>query len=372
MSRSGSRTRGAGPGRVPAEGTAPFSDAEPSTPRDATFSCPPDGEAHTAAVRRWRRKRGGSIVTAAEAVNSARPQGGCVYQAVHHNNSTSTPDWYYHLPARRSEKAMDVPPVSQIPGLSELQGSPSGPTLAMQRYWIKETDSEYVKLAKQGGRPDLLMHHALGTGTGTGKGSPVTYSLPDWYIHHSKPPTASQRQAPPAHVPDYMVYEDFTPDPADRNHEPRRGPFDFDMKTVWQREAEELGEEKKVRLPAINSKYLSKVGAPLGPRDPAGSRLSFPPMPGQKTSSPTNFSKLISNGYKDEWIQQRADTDRSATSTSSQAPQDPEGRQDVERPPGSEVPQGFAEAQGDVHPAIRAPRESSPTSAAASPPAELQ
>ncbi|XP_019508552.1 PREDICTED: uncharacterized protein C7orf57 homolog isoform X5 [Hipposideros armiger] len=267
---------------------------------------------------------------------------------------------------------MDVPPASQIPGLSELQGSPSRPTLAMQRYWIKETDSEYVKLAKQGGRPDLLMHHAPGTGMGTGKDSPVTYSLPDWYIHHSKPPTASQRQAPPAHVPDYMVYEDFTPDPADRNHEPRRGPFDFDMKTVWQREAEEIGEEKKVRLPAINSKYPSKVGAPLGPRDPAGSRLSFPPMPGQKTSSPTNFSKLISNGYKDEWIQQRADTDRSATSTSSQAPQDPEGHQDVERPPGCEVPQGSAEAQGDVHPAIRAPRESSPTSAAASPPAELQ
>lgn len=48
---------------------------------------------------------------------------------------------------------MDIPPASQIPGLSELQGSPSGPTLGSRRYWIKETDSEYVKLAKQGGRP---------------------------------------------------------------------------------------------------------------------------------------------------------------------------------------------------------------------------
>lgn len=37
---------------------------------------------------------------------------------------------------------------------------------------------------------DLLKHFA----PGTTKGSPVAYSLPDWYIHHSKPPTADQRQ----------------------------------------------------------------------------------------------------------------------------------------------------------------------------------
>lgn len=49
---------------------------------------------------------------------------------------------------------MDAPPVSQIPGLSELRGDPpSRHTLATRRYWIKDTDSEYVKLAKQGGRP---------------------------------------------------------------------------------------------------------------------------------------------------------------------------------------------------------------------------
>ena len=35
---------------------------------------------------------------------------------------------------------------------------------------------------------------------------------------------------------------------------------------------------QQVRLPAINSKYPSKVGTPLGPKEPAGSRLSFPPM----------------------------------------------------------------------------------------------
>ncbi|XP_036774738.2 uncharacterized protein C7orf57 homolog isoform X1 [Manis pentadactyla] len=253
-------------------------------------------------------------------------------------------DWYYHLPVKRSEKAVEAPPASQIPGLSQQTEPPNGHGPGMRRYWIKETDSEYVKLAKQGGRPDLLMHFA----PGTRKGSPVAYSLPDWYVHHSKPPTTNQRQAPAVSLPEYMVYEEFNPGQANGSYKSRRGPFDFDVKTVWQREAEEQEKgEKKVRLPAINSKCPSKVGTPLGPKDPAGGRLSFPPMPGQKTSSPTNFSKLISNGYKDEWLQQLADSDKrtqqtSRASVSSESSQDPAGPQGAE----PEGPEGSKEAQG--------------------------
>ncbi|XP_064338445.1 uncharacterized protein C7orf57 homolog isoform X3 [Camelus dromedarius] len=250
-------------------------------------------------------------------------------------------DWYYHLPVKRSEKAVDAPPVSQIPGLSGLREAPNGHTPGTRRYWIKETDSEYVKLAKQGGRPDLLKHFA----PGTRKGSPAAYSLPDWYVHHSKPPTAEQRPIPAVSLPDYMVYQEFSPDRADGSYECRRGPFDFDVKTVWQREAEELEKEKKkVRLPAINSKYPGRVGTPLGPKDPAGSRLSLPPI----------------NGYKDEWLQQRPDTDKRAPQTSgaavpSPSSGDPEGRQDATPRPGPE-----------------APPEPSPPSPSASTPAELE
>ncbi|KAF6085435.1 hypothetical protein HJG60_001890 [Phyllostomus discolor] len=238
-------------------------------------------------------------------------------------------DWYYHLPVRRSEKAVDAPPVSQIPGLSAFRDPPGGRPLGARRYWVKDTDSEYVKLAKQGGHPDLLMHLAPGmaSGSGTRKGSPAAYSLPDWYIHHSKPPTAGQR-----------------------HYESRRGPFDFDMKTVWQREAEELEtKKKKLRLPAINSKNPSKAGTPLGPKDPARSRLSFPPI----------------NGYKDEWLQQRAEADRSPPQMSSASPaaqpsRDLEG-QDSEQLPDPELPEASVEAAGAA--------ASPPTS---STPAELQ
>ena len=54
---------------------------------------------------------------------------------------------------KRSEKAVGAPPASQIPGLSDLGDTPNGNMPRARRYWIKETDSEYVKLAKQGGRP---------------------------------------------------------------------------------------------------------------------------------------------------------------------------------------------------------------------------
>ncbi|XP_032730911.1 uncharacterized protein C7orf57 homolog isoform X2 [Lontra canadensis] len=244
-------------------------------------------------------------------------------------------DWYYHLPVKQSDKPVDVPPASQIPGLSDLREPPNGHLPGSRRYWVKETDSEYVKLAKQGGRPDLLKHFV----PGTRKGSPVAYSLPDWYVHHSKPPTAEQRQIPAVSMPDYMVYEEFNPQQSNGSYESRRGPFDFDVKTVWQREAEDREKEKKkVRLPAINSKYLSKVGTPLGPKDPAGGKLSFPPI----------------NGYKDEWLQ-RADSEKRSpqtpgAATPSPSTQDPEGSQDAGSEPDPEVPGGAEDVQGGAPP----------------------
>ncbi|XP_036309666.1 uncharacterized protein C7orf57 homolog isoform X2 [Pipistrellus kuhlii] len=256
-------------------------------------------------------------------------------------------DWYYHLPMQRSEKAVDAPPMSQIPGLSERRDTPGRHLLGPRRYWIKDTDSEYVKLAKQGGRPDLLMHLVPGSRKGSGKGSPapVAYSLPDWYVHHSQPPAGSQRRGLAAYMPDYMVHKEFNPGRPSGNYEFRRGPFDFDVKTFWQREAEELDQRKKVRLPAITSRSPSKAGTPSGPRDPAG-RLSFPPMPGHKASSPTNFSKLISYGYRDEWLQQRADADRSPPQPppAPESPKDLEG-QDAEQLRDPEAPEGSVEAQ---------------------------
>nr|XP_021559400.1 uncharacterized protein C7orf57 homolog [Neomonachus schauinslandi] len=256
-------------------------------------------------------------------------------------------DWYYDLPMKRSNNPVDVPPASQIPGLSDLREPPNRHMPGLQRYWIKDTDSEYVKLAKQGGQPDLLKHVV----PGTRKASPVAYCLPDWYIHHGKPPTAKQRPWAGGRI-DLL--------------EPAAGKAFFAPK-----DAASVPPPRfcvlvtQVRLPAINSTYPSKVGTPLGPRDPAGGRLSFPPMPGQKASSPTNFSKLISNGYRDEWLQQRADSEERTLQTSGAGPpspsmQEPEGSQDTGSDPDLEAPGGTKDVQ-DAPPPRGTPSSSAST-----------
>ncbi|XP_043396412.1 uncharacterized protein C7orf57 homolog isoform X6 [Chelonia mydas] len=242
-------------------------------------------------------------------------------------NRYASCEWYYHVPLKRSEKSVNseipIPPPSQIPGLSNLGEHHNEITFGSRRKWIKDTDSEYVKLAKQGGRPDLLKHFT----PSTRKTSPVSYAAPDWYTHHSKPPTDDESKAHVSSMPDYMVHEEFKSDQLNGNYETKRGPFDFDIKSIWQRDAEdkENKEKKKVKLPAINPKYPNRIQPSIANKEfHGGNRLYFPPMPGQKNNEPVNFSKLISNGYRDDWIQQRNDWEKKIQQTSKNNEQ-PEG-----------------------------------------------
>ncbi|XP_034617206.1 uncharacterized protein C7orf57 homolog isoform X3 [Trachemys scripta elegans] len=205
-------------------------------------------------------------------------------------------EWYYHVPLKRSEKSVNseipVPPPSQI--------------------------------------PDLLKHFT----PNTRKTSPVAYAAPDWYTHPSKPPPDDESKAHVSSMPDYMVHEEFKSDQLNGNYETKRGPFDFDMKSIWQRDAEDkenkekkkenaaqvevhVGNTKEVKLPAINPKYPNRIPPSTANKEfHGGNRLYFPPMPGQKNNEPVNFSKLISNGYRDDWIQQRNDWEKKIQQTS--------------------------------------------------------
>lgn len=64
-------------------------------------------------------------------------------------------DWFYHAPiTKKTEKPEKVLPVSQIPGFGDLDNSQVDlhNDIHLRRKWIRETDSKYVKLAKEGGR----------------------------------------------------------------------------------------------------------------------------------------------------------------------------------------------------------------------------
>ncbi|XP_078544310.1 uncharacterized protein C7orf57 homolog isoform X2 [Lissotriton helveticus] len=255
-------------------------------------------------------------------------------------NRYATCEWFYHAPLKQTEQGanaeMSVPPASQIPGLSDLAEPHNELDTQSRRKWIKDTDSDYVKLSKQGGRPDLLKQ----TTPAARKSSPVSYSIPDWYTHEAMTPPAKQTDAAVSYFPDYMVHEESKVEESDSKYESRRGPFDFDMKTSWQRDAddnekENEGDKKHIKLPAINSSVKTEKTTVVqnnvlpptttSKREHPGKKVVFPPMRTSRNSDPVNFSKLLSNGYGDDWIQQRNDRDKKAQQKSSntEKPKDP-------------------------------------------------
>ncbi|KAJ1200132.1 hypothetical protein NDU88_003959 [Pleurodeles waltl] len=252
----------------------------------------------------------------------------------------ATSDWFYHAPLKQPEQEasseMSIPPASQIPGLSDLAEPHNELAAQSHRKWIKDTDSDYVKLSKQGGRPDLLKQAT----PAPRKTLPVAYSVPDWYTHEAMTPPAKQADAAASYLPDYMVHEESKAEESDNKYESRRGPFDFDIKTVWQRDAddnekENEGEKKHIKLPAINPNgkpekttvVPNNVFPPstTNKREHPGKKVVFPPMHTSQHSDPVNFSKLLSNGYGDDWIQQRNDKDKKAQqkSNNTEKPNDP-------------------------------------------------
>ncbi|XP_074429677.1 uncharacterized protein C7orf57 homolog isoform X1 [Larus michahellis] len=229
------------------------------------------------------------------------------------------------MPLKRPEKSVTsktmLPPTSQIRGLGDLAKAPHEAVSGCRRKWIKETDSAYVRLAKQGGRPDLLKHDA----SVPMKTSSAAYAAPDWYTHCSKSPATDEPRSYVSSLPDYMIHREFKAgDHHGNNYETRRGPFDFDMKSVWQRDAEdkENTEKKKVKLPAINPKYPSRMPNVSTNKEFSGkNKLSFPPMPAQRKNEAVNFSKLISNGYGTDWLQQCTGWEKKTQETSENSEQ---------------------------------------------------
>lgn len=88
----------------------------------------------------------------------------------------SISDWMYHAPAKAQSKPVGAPPPSQITCLSSGEIPPPDMPPKML---IKETDSAYIRLAKKGGREDLLrMRSPKAVPT-----EPVGYPRVDWYYH---------------------------------------------------------------------------------------------------------------------------------------------------------------------------------------------
>ncbi|XP_007887887.1 uncharacterized protein C7orf57 isoform X1 [Callorhinchus milii] len=221
-------------------------------------------------------------------------------------------DWFYHAPRKPVNKPerveVQLPPTSQIPGLSDLAEPHKEITFDNRRKWIRDTDSDFIKLSKQGGRPDLLRHHT----PPPKKTSPILYLQPDWYVHG--PPSPRSTEVPKWYLPEYMVHHEFTP-----KHSDVKRAAQHTEKKQLQREAEDNEKENKrkvkLKLPAIGNKTqkekmfgstTKKIESSKTARgDHLANKCTFPPMPLPRIEEPVNITKLLNNEYANEWIQQQ-------------------------------------------------------------------
>ncbi|XP_074942253.1 uncharacterized protein C7orf57 homolog [Phalacrocorax aristotelis] len=229
------------------------------------------------------------------------------------------------MPLKQPEKSVTskspLTPASQVQGLGDLAKAPHEVPSGCCRKWIKETHSAYIRLAKRGGRPDLLKHYT----PVTRRTSPAAYAVPDWYSHRSSPPVTNEPWSSVSSLQGYTIHRKFKADVHHGNsYELRRGPFDMDVQSVWQWDAEdkEKTKKKKVKLPAINPKYPSRMPTVSTNKEFSGkNKLSFPPMSAQKKTEAVSFSKLISNGYGTDWFHQCAGWEKKIQETSENSEQ---------------------------------------------------
>lgn len=95
----------------------------------------------------------------------------------------SPSDWFCHPANKKKEtEAVGAPPASQIPGLSNLPDDATIETeddRTFRRKWIRDTDSKYIRLAKKGGRQDLLAFREPKPKSDEA----VEYPRVDWFDH---------------------------------------------------------------------------------------------------------------------------------------------------------------------------------------------
>ncbi|XP_071103873.1 uncharacterized protein C7orf57 homolog [Haliotis cracherodii] len=225
--------------------------------------------------------------------------------------------WFYHAPERRKVNAepVEVPLTSQIPGLSDLP--PEFDDKPREMYF-KDTDTKYIRLAKQGGRKDLLEINSCAPKSSKPRGYPRV----DWfYLEDNAVEDAAKKEETNWEflLPEYMVHDsqkaagvDFEPESISSLKE-RRAPYAFDLATAYQREGQAL-KDKTVKLPEEipagygirNSKPPHAKKQAAQGRRAVGNAQGDKPKPKSAQSSEAKverpaMDKLLSYAYDKEW-----------------------------------------------------------------------
>ncbi|XP_022616772.1 uncharacterized protein C7orf57 homolog isoform X1 [Seriola dumerili] len=177
-------------------------------------------------------------------------------------------------------------PTSQIPGLSQ-SADESTPVerISGRRVGIFETDSEYVKLAKQGGHKGLLTHDA------DAEDKPKKpYNPPNWF-GGDEANGGSKATSPNSQMKG--------------GSQPLAAPFGTDNSSSWERETDSFthGKDK-----------MSPDGA-AGQLEGLSLTNKFKRTSYDKKAPPVSMSKLLSHGYVEEQMKSPNDDDASSVTS---------------------------------------------------------
>lgn len=236
--------------------------------------------------------------------------------------------WYcYYIPREKPDsKPIQRVPISQVPDLTNetarlvIKNAEENKYLNVGR--VSETDSKYVKLAKTGGRKNLLCYKE----NERRNSEPRRYKVPDWYYHDNSKVEEqelseeekhkryrvtygkrcykiSQLKKPEVYQrPDYMTYlepEELIMSLGTSNRIPDRPIFGFDKFSFWKRDEE----EKLDKLPPLVVKENAGTTSAL-----LGTSKKVVPMKkkvklaeSSKKSQMSSNRKLFSSSYATEW-----------------------------------------------------------------------
>jgi len=241
--------------------------------------------------------------------------------------------WFYHAPEKKrvgAERA-EYPAPSQIPGIG-YEDPEMYEKEQVREMMFKDTDSKYIRMAKVGGRKDLLQFNPEMYG-GKKSEEPKGYQRNDWfYLEDNRMEDQEKKEEEEKHwqflLPEYMVHKGYQPSFENPETPPSRGsraPYHTENMTEVEREAR-LGRsatDKTVRIPevrkpgyGIRNEKPPQAHRPL-PRDTD----KAPKNRGRKTFSqeekddPTSMAKLLGGEYEREWRSKQ----NSATSQSKAA-----------------------------------------------------
>lgn len=243
------------------------------------------------------------------------------------NPHISTQDWYYHAPSKKAvQSPKAVPPASQIPGIGGLPDEsaiPEGDDRHFRRKWIRDTDSKYIKLAKGGGRKNLLAFRSPPLKTE----EPIPYPRVDWFDHEhpvedelEESGNAGKHQEEHTEqkegyrvLPEWYVHVHDVPDDdqyVTASYRTKRPIMGHDNLSKWQRDAKAEREKlNNVRLPPLkkthkpDKRYEELMEAQKSDRQTQRRQVRLPKIDTQ----PVDFKHLLSMGYQRDWLDEQGD-----------------------------------------------------------------